>query len=45
VVKDGINRDLALDKPLNLTNAEIDDIVEFLKTLTDDRFKQKLASN
>jgi cytochrome c peroxidase len=45
VVKDGINRDLALDKPLNLSNGEIDDIVEFLKSLTDDRFKQKQASN
>ena len=45
VVKDGINRDLALEKPLNLTAGEIDDIVEFLKALTDDRFKQKTASN
>ena len=44
VVKDGINRDLALEKPLNLTAGEIDDIVEFLKALTDDRFKQT-ASN
>ncbi|NHA03730.1 c-type cytochrome [Mucilaginibacter sp. HC2] len=45
VVKDGINRDLSLDKPLNLSSSEIDDIVEFLKALTDDRFKQKIAAN
>jgi len=45
VVKDGINRDLSLDKPLNLSSSEIDDIVEFLKALTDDRFKQKTAAN
>lgn len=44
VVKDGINRDLSLDKPLNLTDTEIDDIVEFLKSLTDDRFAVKTAA-
>lgn len=45
VVKDGINRDLALEKPLNLKSGEIDDIVEFLKALTDDRFTHKQTSN
>jgi cytochrome c peroxidase len=45
IVKDGINRDLSLDKPLNLNDGEINDMVEFLKALTDDRFKQKTASN
>jgi cytochrome c peroxidase len=45
IVKDGINRDLSLDKPLNLSDGEINDMVEFLKALTDDRFKQKNASN
>jgi cytochrome c peroxidase len=45
IVKDGINRDLSLDKPLNLNDGEINDIVEFLKALTDDRFKQKTALN
>lgn len=43
VVKDGLNRDLALSKPLNLTDNEIDDIVSFLKALTDDRFVQKVS--
>ena len=38
VVKDGINRDLALAKPLNLSDGEIDDLVSFLQALTDDRF-------
>lgn len=38
VVKDGLNRDLALAKPLNLTDPEIDDLVSFLEALTDDRF-------
>lgn len=38
VVNDGINRDLALDTPLNLNEGEIDDIVAFLEALTDDRF-------
>jgi cytochrome c peroxidase len=40
IVKDGINRDLALDTPLNLNEDEVNDIVEFLKALTDDRFIQ-----
>jgi cytochrome c peroxidase len=44
VVKDGINRDLSLDKPLNLNITEIGDIVEFLKALTDDRFSSKLTT-
>lgn len=38
IVHDGINRDLSLDKPLNLSEQDMDDIVEFLKALTDDRF-------
>jgi len=38
VVSDGINRDLSLDKPLNLSSREMDDIVAFLGALTDDRF-------
>lgn len=38
VVHDGINRDLSLDKPLNLTDSDINDLVEFLKALTDERF-------
>lgn len=38
VVNDGINRDLSLDKPLNLSDQEMDDIVAFLGALTDDRF-------
>jgi cytochrome c peroxidase len=38
VVKDGINRDLALAKPLHLSEGEIDDLVSFLQALTDDRF-------
>ncbi len=38
VVNDGINRDLSLDKPLNLSDREMDDIVAFLGALTDDRF-------
>jgi cytochrome c peroxidase len=38
IVKNGKNRDLALSKPLGLTDEEISDIEAFLKTLTDDRF-------
>jgi cytochrome c peroxidase len=45
VVKDGINRDLSLDKPLNLSSPEIDDVVEFLKALTDDRFAKNISKN
>lgn len=39
-IKDGKNRDLALDKPLQLSAQEIDDLVAFLETLTDDRFSK-----
>lgn len=39
-VKNGINRDLALDKPLQLSVQEVDDLVAFLETLTDDRFRK-----
>jgi cytochrome c peroxidase len=45
VVKDNINRDLSLEKPLNLTFTEIDDVVEFLKALTDDRFAKNISKN
>jgi cytochrome c peroxidase len=45
VVHDGINRDLSLDKPLNLSSQEIDDIVEFLKALTDDRFAKNISKH
>lgn len=38
VVRNGKNRDLALNKPLGLTDQEVDDLEAFLKTLTDDRF-------
>ena len=40
VVKNGINRDLSLSTPLGLSAQEIADIEEFLKSLTDDRFKK-----
>lgn len=40
VIKDGKNRDLALDEPLQLSVQEVDDLVAFLETLTDDRFKK-----
>jgi cytochrome c peroxidase len=45
VVHDGINRDLSLDKPLNLSGQDIDDIVAFLEALTDDRFAKNVAKN
>ncbi|WP_345209061.1 cytochrome-c peroxidase [Mucilaginibacter gynuensis] len=45
VVSDGINRDLSLDKPLNLSTQDIDDIVAFLKALTDDRFAGNIPKN
>jgi cytochrome c peroxidase len=38
VVQGSINRDKALDTPLNLTEDEISDLVAFLGSLTDDRF-------
>lgn len=37
-VKNSRNRDLALSKPLNLSDIEIQDLEAFLRTLTDDRF-------
>jgi len=40
-VKNAKNRDLALSKPLQLSEQEINDLEAFLKTLTDDRFIQK----
>jgi cytochrome c peroxidase len=45
VVSDGINRDLSLDKPLNLSSHDINDVVEFLKALTDDRFAKNISKN
>ncbi|MCW3465259.1 cytochrome-c peroxidase [Chitinophaga nivalis] len=39
VIKDGLNRDLSLSKPLQLTNTEITDLEAFLVALTDDRFR------
>ncbi|MES2807328.1 MAG: cytochrome c peroxidase [Bacteroidota bacterium] len=45
IVSDGINRDLSLDKPLNLVSSEMDDLVEFLKALTDDRFAKKISKS
>lgn len=40
VIKNGKNRDLSLNTPLNLSDREIDDIEAFLLSLTDDRFKK-----
>ena len=37
-VKGSINRDKALDLPMNLTADEVTDLVAFLEALTDDRF-------
>jgi cytochrome c peroxidase len=45
IVSDGINRDLSLDKPLNLASSEMDDLVEFLKALTDDRFAKNISKS
>ncbi|RBL91067.1 cytochrome-c peroxidase [Chitinophaga flava] len=41
VVPDGIGRDLSLNKPLNLSEQEIQDLEAFLVALTDDRFAQR----
>lgn len=38
-VKGGVNLDTLVQKPLNLTTQEKTDLLEFLKSLTDDRFK------
>jgi cytochrome c peroxidase len=43
VVQGSVNRDKALDTPLNLTEGEISDLVAFLESLTDDRFRQSSA--
>lgn len=37
-IHDGIQRDLSLNTPLNLTDTEISELEAFLQTLTDDRF-------
>ncbi|WP_026993990.1 cytochrome-c peroxidase [Flectobacillus major] len=41
IVRNGINRDLSLSAPLNLTKSEIADLEAFLRALTDDRFLKK----
>lgn len=41
VVQGSINRDKALDTPLNLSETEIGELVAFLEALTDDRFVKK----
>lgn len=38
IVKNPLNRDKALDVKLNLSPAEVSDLVAFLESLTDDRF-------
>ena len=43
VVQGSVNRDKALDTPLNLTDSEISDLIAFLESLTDDRFKVPAA--
>lgn len=37
-VSGSVNRDAKLDKPLHLSEAEIDDLLAFLESLTDERF-------
>jgi len=41
VIKNGKNRDLSLNKPLGLTDSEINNLEAFLLSLTDDRFIKK----
>lgn len=41
VIHDGINRDLSLNAPLNLTEQEVSDLEAFLVALTDDRFVKR----
>jgi len=43
VIHDGINRDLSLNAPLNLTEQELSDLEAFLVALTDDRFVKRTA--
>lgn len=38
VVKGSVNRDKALDQPINLSSDEVSDLVAFLEALADDRF-------
>lgn len=49
IVKGALHRDLSLSTPLNLSDAELTDLEEFLKTLTDDAFiahqKQTINQN
>jgi len=39
-VEDPINLDSIMIKPLGLTNQELEDLENFLHTLTDDRFEK-----
>lgn len=41
IVQGSINRDKALDTPLDLSEEEINDLVAFLESLTDDRFTKR----
>ena len=43
-IKNSVNRDSLLKKPLNLTAAEKKDLENFLLSLTDKRFKKKVLS-
>lgn len=45
MIPDSIGRDAQLRDPLHLTEAEIDDIEQFLHTLTDDRFASRATSS
>lgn len=45
VIPDSIGRDAQLRDPLHLSEAEIDDIEQFLHTLTDDRFASRATSS
>lgn len=44
VIHDGINRDLSLNAPLNLTELEVSDLEAFLVALTDDRFVKRATN-
>jgi len=43
IVPDPINQDILLQKPLGMTKNEMDDVVAFLKALTDDQFVHLLS--
>lgn len=44
-VPDAVGRDAKLDRPLGLTSSEIEDLEQFLRALTDDRFATAQAMN